>query len=314
MSSWVHSCGMIGQTSRCFMVCSSPHSHVVCPSSLNPHFCIRDLHRPVPAQRRFRLDQVGHVSLEPGCSDSLGLNESLCGIVHQLHTFVSVNFLVTGHTKFGPDWCFGLIKQRYRREIVSCQNDLVDVVNDSTITDVNIAQKVGTEDGEIIVPQADWWAFLRPFFRVMPGIKRYHHFCFDSTQPGMLFRKEYADSEEESFCILQDPRQLPSAHRPPLMTPPGLDITRQNYLHDKIREFCTPHTRDITCPRPAVQQTAVQRPAEQQTTEQVALAVVAPKLDPVDKMASVARCAVVVDAGAVKRDCELVNLQQHSNQ
>ena len=70
-----------GQTSRCFMVCSSPHSHVVCPSSLNHHFCIRDLHRPVPVRRRFRLDQVGHVSHEPGGSDSLGLNESLCGVV-----------------------------------------------------------------------------------------------------------------------------------------------------------------------------------------------------------------------------------------
>ena len=58
-----------------------PHSHVVCPSSLNPHFCIRDLHRPVPDRRRFRLDQVGHVSLEPGGSDSLELNESLCGVV-----------------------------------------------------------------------------------------------------------------------------------------------------------------------------------------------------------------------------------------
>ena len=63
------------------MVCSSPHSHVVCPSSLNPHFCIRDLHLPVPVRRRFRLDQVGHASLEPGGSDSLGLNESLCGVV-----------------------------------------------------------------------------------------------------------------------------------------------------------------------------------------------------------------------------------------
>ena len=63
------------------MVCSSPHSHDVCPSSLNPHFCIRDLLRPVPVRRRFRLDQVGHVSLEPAGSDSLGLNESLCGVV-----------------------------------------------------------------------------------------------------------------------------------------------------------------------------------------------------------------------------------------
>ena len=61
----------MGQTIRCFIVCASPHLHVVCPSSLNPHFCIRDWH----------LDQVGHVSLEPVGSDSLGLNESLCGVV-----------------------------------------------------------------------------------------------------------------------------------------------------------------------------------------------------------------------------------------
>ena len=27
-----HGCGRMGQTSRCFIVCSSPHSHVVCPS------------------------------------------------------------------------------------------------------------------------------------------------------------------------------------------------------------------------------------------------------------------------------------------
>ena len=114
--------------------------------------------------------------------------------LHQLHTTVSVNAVITGCTKFGPDRCIGLIKQRYWREMVSCLNDLVDVVNNSTITGVNIAQKVGTEDYEVIVPQADWQAFLQPFFPVMPGIKRYHHFHFDSTQPGMLFRKEYADS------------------------------------------------------------------------------------------------------------------------
>ena len=79
--SWVHGCGRMGQTSRCFIVCSSPQSHVVCPSSCTPYFCISYLHSPVPVRRRFRLDQVGHASLEPGGSDSLGLNESLRGVV-----------------------------------------------------------------------------------------------------------------------------------------------------------------------------------------------------------------------------------------
>ena len=80
-SSWVQGCGRMGQTSKRFIVCPSPHSHVVCPSSLNPHLCLMDLHRPVPVQRRFRLHKVGHASLEPGGSDSLGLNKSLCGVV-----------------------------------------------------------------------------------------------------------------------------------------------------------------------------------------------------------------------------------------
>ena len=59
----------------------SPHSHVVCPPSLNPRFCIRALHRPVTVRRRFRLDQVGHASLEPVGSDSLGLKNSVWSVV-----------------------------------------------------------------------------------------------------------------------------------------------------------------------------------------------------------------------------------------
>ena len=33
-----------------------------------------------------------------------GLNES-----------IEISFLLVGHTKFAPDWCFGLLKQRLRR-------------------------------------------------------------------------------------------------------------------------------------------------------------------------------------------------------
>ena len=55
-------------------------------------------------------------------------------VMHSLHLSVSLNFLITGHTKFGPDWCFGLIKQNYRRHMVSCLEDIVDVVKTSTVT------------------------------------------------------------------------------------------------------------------------------------------------------------------------------------
>ena len=49
-------CGRMEQSSRRFNVCSTLHSHFVCPSSLNSYFCIRALHRPIPVRRRFRLD------------------------------------------------------------------------------------------------------------------------------------------------------------------------------------------------------------------------------------------------------------------
>ena len=61
-----------------------PHSHIVCPSSLYPHFCIRVLHHSAPVRRRFRLDQVGHTSLEPGGSDSLRLYSQRSGLDRSL--------------------------------------------------------------------------------------------------------------------------------------------------------------------------------------------------------------------------------------
>ena len=65
------------------------------------------------------------------------------------HRSISLHFLVTGHTKFAPDWCFGLLKQAFRRTAVSSLADMEAVVNGSAT--VNQAQLVGRERGESIV-------------------------------------------------------------------------------------------------------------------------------------------------------------------
>ena len=83
-SSLIQGCGRMGQNSRYFISSGNvptPHSHAVCPSSLYPHYCISALHRPVTVRRRFRLDHVGHDSLQHGVSDSSKLKEILCGVV-----------------------------------------------------------------------------------------------------------------------------------------------------------------------------------------------------------------------------------------
>ena len=67
-----------------------------------------------------------------------------------LNETITLSFLVVGHTKFSPDWCFGLFKQAYRRAKIGCLEDIVKVVESSAV--VNHAQLVGTQDGKVVVP------------------------------------------------------------------------------------------------------------------------------------------------------------------
>ena len=96
--------------------------------------------------------------------------------MHGLHESVHVHFMVVGHTKFAPDWCFGLMKQRFRRTPVSSLEEMVGVVRDSTSTGVNIPQLVGDEAGNLYVQQYDWQSFLMPFLKPLTGIKSNRHF------------------------------------------------------------------------------------------------------------------------------------------
>ena len=63
---------------------------------------------------------------------------------------ITMSFLPAGNTKFSPDWCFGLVKQKFRKTEVGCLNEIAKVVEESA--SVNIAQLVGTQDGEVIIP------------------------------------------------------------------------------------------------------------------------------------------------------------------
>ena len=42
---------------------------------------------------------------------------------------INLNFLITGHTKFAPCGCFGLLKQAFRRHAVSPLEEFQSVVN-----------------------------------------------------------------------------------------------------------------------------------------------------------------------------------------
>ena len=73
-----------------------------------------------------------------------------------------------GHTKFSPDWCFGLLKQKFWKTSVNCLKDIEDVVDGSAV--VNTSQLVGDQFGKVIVPTYDWADYLGVHFNKVPSI------------------------------------------------------------------------------------------------------------------------------------------------
>ena len=55
-------------------------------------------------------------------------------------------------------------KQKYRRTKVGCLNDIHHLVEQSA--EINQAQLVVTQDGEMIVKMYDWSNFLTPHFKM----------------------------------------------------------------------------------------------------------------------------------------------------
>ena len=157
--------------------------------------------------------------------------------------------LIVGHTKFSPDWCFGLLKREFRRTKVGCLDDIVWVVEKSA--KVNHVQLVGTQDGQVLVPTYDWSEFFSSHFRqtALKGIKSLHHLRFSHTHTGSVFVKESVSSPERAIKMLRSDSWSPSKDTlPPVIPPQGLSQERKQYLFEKIREFCPEGCKDLVCP------------------------------------------------------------------
>ena len=166
------------------------------------------------------------------------------------HDKITISFLLAGHTKFSPDWCFGLAKQKLRRSIIGCLDDLANAITNSAAP--NITELVGLEDGTVLVPMYNWVEFLGLHFRKIPQIKKQHHFIFTTTSRGKVTLKEFNDSEEVKFKMLKDDWSPSATDLPPVVTHSGLPAERQWYLFDSIREYCPETCRDDVCPLPSV--------------------------------------------------------------
>ena len=213
-----------------------------------------------------------------------------------LHQAVKLSFMLVGHTKFAPDWCFGLFKQKYRRTYISSLDDVANTVNSSA--DVNIAQLVGTQSGEPVVNTYNWNRFLGEHFRSVPHLKKFHHFSFSTQQPGVVTMKEFSDSVGTSFMMLDDKSWCPTAESLlPIITPTGLTLARQWYLYQQIREFCRDGTEDLVCPKPNVPPATNELPQHSDEGDSSGRAVA-----PTAKR--VRRCGNCGNAGHTRRNCK----------
>lgn len=100
--------------------------------------------------------------------------------LRRLHLSIIYDFLEAGHTKFAPDWCLGLAKQRVSKTYVSSLFEIAETIESSSQTGVKVAKLCGLHDGTLFVPVYDWVSYLSPYFRKIPDIKRFHHFRFSS--------------------------------------------------------------------------------------------------------------------------------------
>ena len=169
---------------------------------------------------------LGEKEVHLHCDNCSGQNKNryvlaylMWRVITGRHKSISLNFLITGHTKFAPDWCFGLLKQKFRKEPVSILKEMEATVRCSTLQEVNIPQLVVDERGTVLVPMYDWQAFLIPFSK---GINQYHHFSFTHQAQGVAMATTHSEGPTQILLVLVgDAGAVPHAP-PPRVQSPGL--------------------------------------------------------------------------------------------
>lgn len=196
---------------------------------------------------------IGEKFLQLHCDNCVGQNKNNIAILYfgwrvlmGLHTSCSVSFMIVGHTKFGPDWFFGLLKRKYRKTRVSSMCQIASVVKDSTTDGQNESFIVGQDEPPLIY--YDWHTYFSSFFTTIPNITSYHHFSFHADHPGTVTLRKYCDSSPTTFKFMKS--SPPTDGLPPILQPEGLSNARQEYLYDEIRQFCEEEYKDTTCPQP----------------------------------------------------------------
>lgn len=167
------------------------------------------------------------------------------------HKKIHYGTMVAGHTKFAPDWHFGIWKSKWRHCDAETIGDVASTVRLSSKSGHNIPHLTCDQDHP--VQFSEWKKFLGQFFMPLKNITSYHHFTLNSSEPGVVVCKKSVLSPEERFSLLRKDILINPNDRPTVSNAKGLDHNRQWYLYDEIRQFCySDSAKDLTCPKPVV--------------------------------------------------------------
>ncbi|GES74104.1 hypothetical protein GLOIN_2v1777628 [Rhizophagus clarus] len=206
----------------------------------------------------FTLYGMGETELVIHADNCTGQNKNNAMIMYLawrvacgLHTKITYSFMVAGHTKFSPDGFFGLFKLKLRKSDVDNLDDLVNVVENSTLGGYNRAQTIFNKNGDHVVHFYNWTEYLLKFFKTIPNILKYHHFTFHMNNVGKVEIKEKVDVNTQIIDIKKDNDIMGFSRE---IFPEKLSAKRQWYLYEQVRQHIgDPQKQDEYCPLPNIE-------------------------------------------------------------
>ena len=135
---------------------------------------------------------------------------------------VTLSFMVTDHTKFSPDWSFGLLKKEFAVNTL----DIAEVVDISAAC--NVAEIVGPT-----IPTNNWTRFFAGKTVKIQGIKGYHQFHFVSSARGKVSCLMLSGSPSKLVNVVKVDKKgnlewnPTEPMLPDVIKPVGLDAKRQ---------------------------------------------------------------------------------------
>jgi hypothetical protein len=154
---------------------------------------------------------------------------------------ITVNFMISGHTKFICDAFFGHIKKTYRNQIVNIVDDVKKIVNMSSTGNEGVRYERGIG--------WKWFDFQKLFannFVNLSNITKYRYFRFSSLHQdiGKVYCSEKSGGDEICHKLLRN-NNFNVNEKLDILDIVDMSEERKKYLHQKIRQYVEDPYKDI---------------------------------------------------------------------